>query len=57
MARALDVVKRWVCSACGGVWFVEVAEGRGGKCPACSGAGAVRDCTKDEAGVVKPVER
>jgi rubrerythrin len=54
MARALDVVKMWVCSACGGVWFPAVAEAHG-RCPSCKGQGAVQDCTRDEAGVVKPV--
>lgn len=56
MAAKLDIIKRWVCSACGGIWFVEHAEARG-KCPACSGQGAVQDCKRDEAGVVTPVSK
>lgn len=56
MATRLDVIKMWVCSACGGVWHIPHAEARG-RCPSCSGEGKVQDCTKDEAGVVKPVSK
>lgn len=44
-------VKRWICSSCSGVFFVEVAQARG-KCPSCGGQGDVRDVEQDEAGVV-----
>ncbi len=50
----LEKAKRWVCFACGGVWHVEQALARG-RCPSCSGEGAVRDCYVDPAGVVTPI--
>ena len=39
--------KRWVCTACGGVYFVPVE----GKCPGCKGPMQERDVTYDAAGV------
>jgi DnaJ-class molecular chaperone len=47
----LKIVKRWICSACSGVYFVEHAEARG-KCPGCGGQGEPKDVEMDEAGVV-----
>ena len=48
MAGAKEVrFKRWVCTACGGVYFVPVE----GKCPGCKGPMQERDVTYDAAGV------
>lgn len=49
-------IKMWVCSACGAIWHVAQGEARG-RCLSCNGEGGVRDCEKDEAGVVKPVQK
>lgn len=43
----LERVKRWVCGACGGVWFAPV----NGACPSCKGPIAEKDVTYDSAGV------
>lgn len=45
-AEAKDVL-RWVCSACGGVYFMPVNE----KCPGCKGVIQERAVTYDAAGV------
>lgn len=43
-------VTRWVCGACGGVWFNAPT----GRCPSCNGQGKEMLCEEDDAGVVKP---
>jgi hypothetical protein len=45
-------VTRWVCGACGGVYFNAPT----GRCPGCNGQGGDRVCVEDDAGVVKPKE-
>jgi len=52
----MERVNMWVCGACGGVYFPEVAQARG-KCPGCGGEGKVQACSKDPAGVVTPVRK
>lgn len=39
--------KLWVCSACGGFYFVPVNE----RCPGCKGGGDYQDVLFDENGV------
>jgi predicted Zn-ribbon and HTH transcriptional regulator len=44
-----------VCTACGAIWFPQVAHG--GRCPSCKGVVEIRACEVNESGVVKPIER
>lgn len=43
--------KMWVCSACGGFYHPATALAIG-KCPGCSGSGAVKEVERDESGVL-----
>jgi uncharacterized OB-fold protein len=45
-------ILRWVCSACGGVYFQPV----NGVCPGCKGTGSEREVKYDEAGVAHVVK-
>lgn len=44
-------VQRFICSACGGNYFVEQAQALG-KCPGCGGQGEVKTVQQDDAGVI-----
>lgn len=47
----MPTVKRWVCSACGAIWFVAPNN----KCMSCSAPCTEKDCTLALDGSVKPV--
>jgi rubrerythrin len=49
MTKRTVTVKRWVCDACGGVWFNAPA----GVCPSCRGPGKERDVEVAADGTVK----
>lgn len=46
MAGAKKIL-RWVCEACGGVWFAPVND----RCPSCKGPVSEKEVTYDGAGV------
>lgn len=50
--KQLKLKRRWVCAACGGIYYAPI----NGVCPGCKGPGEEKDVVYDAAGVAKVAE-